>query len=50
MSLPDLKTLTAKLVVIRLGKLESNYNDDSHESNITKIKQSLSEALVELTK
>ena len=50
MSLPELKTLTEKLVVILLGKLESDNNDDSHESNIAKIKQSLSEALVELTK
>jgi hypothetical protein len=50
MSLPELETLIAKLAEILLGKLESNNNDDSHESNIAKIKQSLSEVLVELTK
>jgi hypothetical protein len=50
MSLTELKTVTAKVVEILLGKLESsNNNDDSHDSNNAKIKQSLSEVLVELT-
>ena len=49
-SLPELKTLIAKLAEILLGKIESNNNDDSHNSNNAKIKQSLSQVLVELTK
>jgi hypothetical protein len=50
MSLPELKILIAKLAEILLGKLESKDNDDSHDSNNAKIKQSLTEVLVELTK
>ena len=52
MSLLELKTLIAKLAEILLGKLErnNNSNDDSHDTNNAKIKQSLSQVLVELTK